>query len=407
MMARRSQLVYRRRQYWYFKFKNDTGEWVERTTHAVDYHEALKVRAAFLRELEEGCLPNDRSRWTLKHATSEWLDARRLRVAKGTYLSEGTITRNLLRGWGEETKLIRLAQVQAVQKYESLRLADGISAKTVNNEIVVFAGIMRSANLWHRIAPHYKPLKVVKSEAGAALTREEAYRLLQLAKVAQPDAVAPYAAVLAYATGMRSKEIKQLQLGSIHLEGTNAFLYVRRSTTKSDKGARHVALDTMACWALQKLLARAQIVGATKPDHYLCPTLLEKHTRAIDPLCGGKGYDPTHPQASWGKEWFMVRKAVGIEHRRFHDLRHSYITRAAEAGVPLAVIQAQVGHMSIQMVEHYTHICHAAIHRAAAQIEENSADLLKGLGFPRDALPGNLMPRSNSDQKSGMCRTTV
>jgi len=103
----------------------------------------------------------------------------------------------------------------------------------------------------------------------------------------------------------------------------------------------------------------------------------------------------------------MVRKAVGIEHRRFHDLRHSYITRAAEAGVPLAVIQAQVGHMSIQMVEHYTHICHAAIHRAAAQIEENSADLLKGLGFPRDALPGNLMPRSNSDQKSGMCRTTV
>lgn len=74
-----------------------------------------------------------------------------------------------------------------------------------------------------------------------------------------------------------------------------------------------------------------------------------------------------------------MRKSVGILHRRFHDLRHSYITRAAEAGVPLAVTQAQVGHLSTQMVAHYTHICQAAIHHAAEQIEKNSGDLLRFL----------------------------
>ncbi|HXY01486.1 MAG TPA: tyrosine-type recombinase/integrase [Terriglobales bacterium] len=52
--------------------------------------------------------------------------------------------------------------------------------------------------------------------------------------------------------------------------------------------------------------------------------------------------------------WRQLRKQVGIEHRRFHDLRHTYITRAAEAGVPIAVAQAQVGHLSRAMTDHYT-----------------------------------------------------
>jgi hypothetical protein len=73
-------------------------------------------------------------------------------------------------------------------------------------------------------------------------------------------------------------------------------------------------------------------------EHYVCPTLLEKHTRQADPLHGSTGFDVNHPQSS-------------------RD-----ITRAAEAGVPLPVTQAQVGHMSVQMVEHYTHICQGAIH---------------------------------------------
>lgn len=227
-MARHSKLLYRRRQYWYFKHKNQAGQWVERTTHSTDYREALGIRTAFLRELEDGRLPNDRSQWTLKQAAAEWLTARKFRVAHGTYLSEGTITRNLMRMLGQEIPLIKLATIQTLHRYETLRLEKGISPKTVNNELVVFAGILRDANLWHRVAPDYKQLKVP----------------------------------------------------------------------------------------------------------------------------------------------------------------HSYITRAAEAGVPLPVIQAQVGHMSVQMVEHYTHICQAAIHRAAAQIEEHSVDLLSKLGFSQHSETG-------------------
>jgi integrase len=341
--------------------------------------------------LEEGRLPNERGKWTLKQATSDWLDARKLRVARGTYLSEATITRNLQRGLGAENKLAALANIYAVKRYESSRLCAGVSAKTVNNEIQVLVAILREANLSHQIASSYKPLRVPKTDVGTPLTREEACKLIQLARVAHPFAVAPYAAVLAYATGMRSKQIKQLQLGSIHLGVDRPFLYVRRSTTKSDKGARYVALDKIACWAISKLLNRGNILGATRMEHYLCPTLLEKHTRQADPLHGSTGFDVNHPQSSWDKEWEQLRKSIGIEQRRFHDLRHSYITRAAEAGVPLPVTQAQVGHMSVQMVEHYTHICKGAIHTAAEQIERQSADLVSKLGLHPD-VELNAMP---------------
>jgi hypothetical protein len=65
------------------------------------------------------------------------------------------------------------------------------------------------------------------------------------------------------------------------------------------------------------------------------------------------------------------------------------ITRAAEAGVPLPVTQAQVGRMSVQMVE--PHICQGAIHAAAEQIEKHSADLLSKLGLHPD-VELNAMP---------------
>ena len=379
-MGRRTRGLYRRRQYFYFKYKTPDGRWEEHATRTSNYRDAQLAKAAFLREVQEGLLPNDRSRWTLQEASEEWLRIRGSRVARGTFLSEKTITRNLLRVLGESAVLAKIADIHVLNRYESSRLDEGASPKTVNNEVLVLTSILRGANLWHRVMG-YKPLKVRKTDIGTALTGDESSRLIEYAKLAAPHAVAPNVALASFATGMRSGEINKLQLGSINLRAPNPYLYVKRSTTKSDKGARYVALDKMACWALRNLIARAQFLGATAPEHYLLPTLRERHTRVTDPLHGGRGFDPDHPQSSWSKEWNQLRRSVRIQHRRFHDLRHTYITRAAEAGVPIAVTQAQVGHMCAQMVDHYTHICQAAIHSAAKAIEERSSKLLVQLGI--------------------------
>jgi len=383
-MPRRPYGMFRRGSRWYFKYKDETGKWREHATHTSSLSEAITIRDQFLLDLQEGHLPNDRRRWTLKETVDDWLTNRKFRVAKGTFSSEQSITRTLLRLLGENKTLQAISEFQVIRRYESVRLESGTSPKTVNNEIMVLKGLLQGAGLWHRVAQHYKPLRVPKSDVGAALRPEETRRFVQTVADSEPNAAAAPGALVSLRTGMRSGEIRQLQLASIHLDATNPFLYVRRETTKTDRGARYVALDRIACWAFRKLLARAKKLGATRPEHYLFPTLRQKHTRQTDPLHGGKGYDPCHPQTSWGEEWNKARRRAGISHRRFHDLRHTYITHAAEAGVPLAVTQAQVGHMSVQMVEHYTHICQAAIHRAAEQIEKNSTELLSELGLSID-----------------------
>ena len=54
------------------------------------------------------------------------------------------------------------------------------------------------------------------------------------------------------------------------------------------------------------------------------------------------------------KGWEIVRRAAGLPWLRIHDLRHTAITRMAEAGVPIPVIMGVAGHMSVQMHNHYT-----------------------------------------------------
>jgi hypothetical protein len=61
-------------------------------------------------------------------------------------------------------------------------------------------------------------------------------------------------------------------------------------------GARFVELNQTALGAVIKLYRRAELLGASDPEHYLLPADLSKHTKSFDPLAGGRGYDVTQHQ---------------------------------------------------------------------------------------------------------------
>jgi integrase len=380
-MARRFPHLHQRGETFYCFVPDESGKRHEKSLHTKDINDAAEKYDQLMQEVRSGIVPNDLTGGTLGQAIECWIDHRRYRVAKGTLNSERSIVKHFSAVWGDGAKLRSLADIGHVRYYQDVRLKAGIAPKTVNNEVMVFAGILRLAQLWQRVGPQYRPLRSVKSDIGDALTRQEAYRVLALAREADLNAVVPFATVLSYDTGMRPGEIKGLQIGSIQLDSSRPQIRIRRATTKTDKGARYVALGTMGIWAIRRLLERASRLGATESDHFVLPTRLDRHTRTNDPLHGGSGWEPLYPQSSWEKEWRAFRKLAHIEHRRFHDLRHSFITRAAESGVPLMVLRSQVGHMSAAMVEHYCHISQAAVHKAAELMEQHNGDLLRHLGL--------------------------
>ena len=66
-----------------------------------------------------------------------------------------------------------------------------------------------------------------------------------------------------------------------------------------------------------------------------------------------------------------IRTSVVLEGRRqatpdatFHSFRHTFVSFAVHAGVPLPVVQSIVGHTSAAMTRHYYHENEAALRRA-------------------------------------------
>jgi integrase len=55
------------------------------------------------------------------------------------------------------------------------------------------------------------------------------------------------------------------------------------------------------------------------------------------------------------KAFAKAIKLAGIEHLRFHDLRHTFATRLVRAGVDLITTQALLGHATIGMTTRYAH----------------------------------------------------
>jgi len=64
--------------------------------------------------------------------------------------------------------------------------------------------------------------------------------------------------------------------------------------------------------------------------------------------------------------WKAVLKEARIKDLRWHDLRHTFCSRLAQAGVSLKVIQEAAGHKTIGMSARYEHLDHTTLQNAMA-----------------------------------------
>ena len=78
--------------------------------------------------------------------------------------------------------------------------------------------------------------------------------------------------------------------------------------------------------------------------------------RFVFPACEHHHIDPSRPITSFRTAWRNATKAAGLRGLRFHDLRHTAITKLAESLASEQTIMAIAGHVSRRMLEHYSHI---------------------------------------------------
>jgi len=99
------------------------------------------------------------------------------------------------------------------------------------------------------------------------------------------------------------------------------------------------------------------------------------------------GITEGRPRADLHAPWRAVRNAAGLDNIRLHDLRHSFASIGAGAGLGLPVIGKLLGHSTPAMTARYSHFGADPIRRAANAIGETISAAMAGKAMPKSTGP--------------------
>jgi integrase len=345
--------LYKRGKTWHTDFAVN-GQRFRQSLDTTDWREAQAKERELIAQASAGKLAPKTHLFTrlgFTEAANRHLEDRLPRLAARSIETERERIKPLSKYFGK-TPLTRIS-TDSVRSYIAERKRSGVANKTINLEMGVLRGVLKRAKRWHLISDEIKPLPV-HHEVGRVLDPEKKLKL-QTTAAKNPSWENAYLAMtLTFNTTMRACEVKGLQWRDVDfLERT---VTVRRS--KSDAGKRVIPLNDEAWQAILALYQRAQKVGGTEPKHY------------VFPACENGHIDPTTHQKSWRSAWRTLRREAGLAGFRYHDLRHHAITELAESGASDQTIMAIAGHVSREMLEHYSHIRLEAKRRAVEVLSQ-------------------------------------
>src|SRR5262249_43796982 len=91
-----------------------------------------------------------------------------------------------------------------------------------------------------------------------------------------------------------------------------------------------------------------------------------------------KGDD--QPMTNLSMIWPEIAKAAGLVNAHLHDLRHTYASLLASAGVSLPMVGALLGHTVWQTTLRYTHLYEAPLREATERVGAAVAAVSNGNG---------------------------
>ena len=215
-----------------------------------------------------------------------------------------------------------------------------LSGESVYLEIAALRAFFRFAEserlLPHNVAEHLSLPRRWK-RLPKALTSREIERLLVPEKPQTPQGLCDQAILeLAYASGLRLAELRNLRLEQLHLE--SGFINVIGKGNKE----RVVPVGKKAVESLNRYIeaGRPKFVNQRSPANVF---LTKRGT-------------PFAAVTLWLRVKQRVRRAGISRNVTPHMLRHSFATHLLEHGADLRVIQELLGHSSIATTEIYTHV---------------------------------------------------
>lgn len=153
-------------------------------------------------------------------------------------------------------------------------------------------------------------------------------------------------------TGLRMGESSKVRFEDIDMDSQT--LLIRSEMAKNGR-TRRVALSSIAMDVVRKMESLRLpgnpflFAGAKKGQHIVSPKrVFEK-----------------------------AKKQAGIDSCRIHDLRHSFCSLSAQAGIPMYHIQQHVGHSSSKMTARYAHLGQRDMAKAGEGVAKAIAEAIE------------------------------
>jgi integrase len=358
-------MLYRRGKIYYFEFEFRGRRYRESTrTSNARLAERIERKRRTETEAADAGIELERPKPVLfSVAAADWLELKKPSWADKTHVIASADVEHLKGHFGR--MLISDISAKAVAEYITYRREQKAADKTIRNELGTLRGILKKHRRWAVIKDDVR-LPRGREDVGCALSVEQEEALLKACAASRSRSLI-VAVTLALQTGLRHDEIRLLRWKQIDL--TNEGVTVGRSKTEHGAG-RVVPLNGRALTMLREW---AQQFPKRKPDHYLFPSERVGFS-GHDEIPAVFATDPRTPITSWKVAWTTARTAAGVS-CRFHDLRHTTVTRLLEHGVSFAVVATIMGWSAgtaVRMAKRYGHIGQSAQRAALSLLVKTS-----------------------------------
>ena len=261
-------------------------------------------------------------------------------VSVNTQISYTTSLNRLTLFFGESNLLSISSKM--ISRYKVFRRAEGAKPGTINRELSMLSKAFNLAVReweWLKDNPTSRvPKEKENNERDRWLTKDEEKKILDNSPEWLREIV-----VFALNTGLRQDELLSLEWSR-----SNPFRKtILIQNTKNDK-PKTLPLNKTA---LDVLNQRSKVKSF-------------KNDLVFFNRNGKKIY-----ANNLRKSFYSALRKVGIEDFRFHDLRHTFATRLAQAGVDLYKISKLLGHKDIKMTQRYAHHCPESLRDGVEMLE--------------------------------------
>ncbi|MBE3589963.1 MAG: site-specific integrase [Firmicutes bacterium] len=303
--------------------------------------EAKEVLADMLREVQEGVLPSSQ---TVAWYLMRWIEGRRDNLKPTGYQAYERAIRLHIAPRIGRVRLDKLTAVDLQALYADLRKA-GLAPKYVRFVHATLRKALGDAErmrlLRYNPAAAVEPPRVPPRRELRTLTPQEAAMVLAAAKDERHGDLI----IVALLTGLRLGELLALTWSDVDLDGAmihvSKSVFVSRQTgvvvgpPKTKYGVRDVALVPQAVAALRRqkrTVAEMRLAAGPRwHDHDL-----------VFPARDGRHLAPQ----AVSHRWEHIRRRLGLDGVRFHDLRHTWVTLSLIAGGDPLTVSREAGHAS-------------------------------------------------------------